>query len=34
MRYLVIKIVSDLWQVDGFLQVFRFLPPVKVTATI
>ena len=31
---LIIKIVSDLWQVDGFLQVLRFLPPVEVTAMI
>ena len=30
----VIKFVSDLLQVDGFLRVFWFLPPIKLTATI
>jgi hypothetical protein len=30
----VIKFVGDLWQVDGFLQVLRFPPPIKLTATI
>jgi hypothetical protein len=30
-KHYVIKFVSDLWQVDGFLQV---PPPIKVTATI
>ena len=30
----VIKFVSDLRQVGGFLRVLRFLPPIKVTATI
>jgi hypothetical protein len=29
----VIKFVSDLRQVSGFLQVFRFFPPKKLTAT-
>jgi hypothetical protein len=27
-------IVSDLWQVGGFLQVLRFLPAMKLTAAI
>ena len=30
----VIKFVSDLWQVGGFLRVLRFPPPIKMTATI
>ena len=30
----VIKFVSDLRQVSGFLQVVRFPPPIKLTATI
>ena len=30
----VIKFVSDLWQVDGFLRVLRFPPPMNLTATI
>ena len=30
----VIKFVSDLWQVCGFLQVLRFPPPIKLTTTI
>jgi hypothetical protein len=30
----VIKFVSDLLHVDGFLQVLRFPPPIKLTATI
>ena len=30
----VIKFVSDLRQVDGFLWVLRFPPPIKLTATI
>jgi hypothetical protein len=30
----VIKFVSDLRQVSGFLQVLRFPPPSKLTATI
>jgi hypothetical protein len=30
----VIKFVSDLWQVGGFLQVIWFPPPIKLTATI
>jgi hypothetical protein len=29
----VIKFVSDLRQVGDFLRVFRFLPPIKLTAT-
>ena len=34
MQNYVIKFVSDLWQISGFLQVFRFPPPIKLTATI
>jgi hypothetical protein len=30
----VVKFVSDLQQVGGFLQVLRFAPPIKLTATI
>ena len=30
----VIKFVSDLWQVGGFLRVLRFPPPIKLTAMI
>jgi hypothetical protein len=30
----VIKFVSDLRRVDGFLRVLRFPPPIKLTATI
>jgi hypothetical protein len=30
----VIKFVSDLWQIGGYLRVLRFLPPIKLTATI
>jgi hypothetical protein len=33
-QHYVIKIVSDLQQVSGFLQVIRFPPPIKLTATI
>ena len=33
-QYYVIKFVSDLWQVCGFLWVLRFPPPIKLTATI
>jgi hypothetical protein len=36
-QHCVIEFVSDLWQVGGFLrpvQVLRFPPPIKVTATI
>ena len=33
-QHYVIKFVSDLQQVDGFLWVFRFPPPIKLTATI
>jgi len=32
--YYVIKFVSDLRQVDGFLQVLRIPPSIKLTATI
>ena len=34
MQHYVIKLVSDLWQVWGFLWVFWFPPPIKLTATI
>ena len=27
----VIKFVSDLWQIGGFLRVLRFPPPIKLT---
>ena len=30
----VIKLVSDLWQVGGFLRVLWIPPPIKLTATI
>ena len=33
-QHYVIKFVSDLWQVGGFLLVLRFPPPIKLTATI
>jgi hypothetical protein len=32
-QHYVIKFVSDLWQVCGFLWVLRFLPPIKLTTT-
>jgi hypothetical protein len=31
-QHYVIKLVSDLWQVSGFLWVIRFPPPIKLTA--
>jgi hypothetical protein len=34
MQLYVIKFVSDLMQVEGFLRVSRFHPPIKLTATI
>jgi len=34
LQHYVIKFVSDLRQVEGFLQVLRHSPPIKVTATI
>ena len=34
MQHYMIKFVSDLQQVGGFLLVFRFPPPIKLTATI
>ena len=34
MQHYVIKFVSDLQQVVGFLRVFRFPQPIKLTATI
>jgi hypothetical protein len=33
-QHYVIKFVSDLQQVGGFLQVLRFPPPIKLTAMI
>jgi hypothetical protein len=33
MQHYVIKFVSDLRQVGGFLRVLRFPPPIKLTAT-
>ena len=33
-QHYVIKFVSDLWRVGGFLWVLRFPPPIKLTATI
>ena len=33
-QHYVIKFVSDLWQVGGFLRVLRFPPPIKPTATV
>jgi len=33
-QHYVIKFVSDLRQVGGFLRVLRFHPPIKLTATI
>jgi hypothetical protein len=33
-QHYVIKFVSDLRQVGGFLRVLRFPPPMKLTATI
>jgi hypothetical protein len=33
-QHYLIKFVSDLQQVGGFLQVLRFPPPIKLTATI
>jgi hypothetical protein len=33
-QHYVIKFVSDLWQVGGFLQVLQFPPPIQLTATI
>ena len=33
-QHYVIKFVSDLQQVDGFLQVLWFPPPIKLTAKI
>ena len=34
MQHYVIKFVSDLRQVGDFLRIFRFPPPIKLTATI
>ena len=33
-QHYVIKFVSDVRHVDGFLLVLRFSPPIKLTATI
>ena len=33
-QHYVVKSVSDLWQVNGFLQVLQFPPPIKLTAMI
>ena len=33
-QHYVIKLVSDLRQVVGFLRILRFPPPIKLTATI
>jgi hypothetical protein len=33
-QHYVIKFVSDLWQVDGFLRVLWFPPQIKLTVTI
>jgi len=33
-QHYVIKFVSDLRQASGFLRVFRFSPPIKLTTTI
>ena len=33
-QHYVIKFVSDLWQVSGFLRVLQFPPPIKLIATI
>ena len=33
-QHYVIKFVSDLWQVGGFLRVLQFSPPTKQIATI
>ena len=33
-QHYVIKFVSDLWQVGGFLWVLRFPPPIKLTVTV
>jgi hypothetical protein len=34
LQHYVIKFVSDLRQVSGFLRVLQFPPPIKLTATI
>jgi hypothetical protein len=34
MQHYVIKFVSDLRQVDGFLRLLRFSPPIKLTHEI
>jgi len=33
-QHYMVKFVSDLRQVSGFLSVLRFLPPIELTATI
>jgi hypothetical protein len=32
-KHYVIKFVSDLWQVGGFIRGLQFPPPIKLTAT-
>ena len=34
LQHYVIKFVSDMRQVGGFLRVLRFPPPIKLTATL
>jgi len=33
-QHYVIKFVSDLWQISGFLLLLQFPPPIKLTAMI
>jgi hypothetical protein len=33
-QHFVMKFVSDLWQVGGFLQALQFPPPIKLAAMI
>jgi hypothetical protein len=33
-QHYMIRFVSDLWQVGGFLRVLRFPPPILLTATL
>ena len=32
-QHCVIKFVSDVWQIGGFLRILRFPQPIKLTAT-
>jgi len=34
LQHYMIKFVSDLWQVSGFLRMLDFPPPIKLNATI